>query len=74
MSDSIEQLPDAELRKRLSVLTAEYSRRVQAARLDRTAAPEPLDRELVTPTDTILTARAMLDAFDIAAFELGMLG
>lgn len=69
-----ETLTDADLRGQLSALTAEFSRRYQAARLDGGAPPEPLDRDQVTPTDVILTARAMLDAFDIAAFELGMLG
>jgi hypothetical protein len=68
------QLSDAELRTQLSALVAEYSRRVQEARDAQEAAPEPLDRSAVTPTDVVLTARRMLDTFDIAAFELGMLG
>jgi hypothetical protein len=67
-------LSDAELRERLSALVAEYSARVQRAHVDGVAAAEPLDRNLVTPTDVVLTARQMLDTFDIAAFELGMLG
>lgn len=67
-------LSDEELRTRLSALVGEYSARVQAARLDGLAPAEPLDRNSVTPTDVVLTARQMLDTFDIAAFELGMLG
>jgi hypothetical protein len=67
-------LSDDELRERLSALVAEYSARVQRARDAQEPAPEPLDRAAVTPTDVVLTARHMLDAFDIAAFELGMLG
>lgn len=69
-----QSLTDAELRAGLSSLVAEYSRRAQAARMDGAVAPQPLDTRAVTPTDVVLTARAMLDAFDIAAFELGMLG
>jgi len=68
------ELSDTELRSQLSALVAEYSRRVQDARDAEEAAPEPLDRSTVTPTDVVLTARHMLDTFDIAAFELGMLG
>jgi ATP-dependent helicase YprA (DUF1998 family) len=68
------RLSDEELRTRLSALVAEYSARVQAARLDGATPAEPLDRNTVTPTDVVLTARQMLDTFDIAAFELGMLG
>jgi len=67
-------LSDAELRRRLSELVAEYSSRVQVARSNGEAAAEPLDRDTLTPTDVVLTARHMLDTFDIAAFELGMLG
>jgi hypothetical protein len=67
-------LTDAELRENLSALVAEYSARVQRTRDDGGVAPEPLDRRTVTPTDVVLTARGMLDTFDIAAFELGMLG
>lgn len=67
-------LTDAQLRAGLSSLVAEYSRRAQAARMDGVAAPDPLDARTVTPTDVVLTARGMLDTFDIAAFELGMLG
>jgi hypothetical protein len=70
----IASLSDAELRGRLNVLVAEYSARVQRARTDGVAPAEPLDRDAVTPTDVVLTARHMLDTFDIAAFELGMLG
>lgn len=68
------ELTDDELRASLSALVAEYSSRVQRARLDGREAPEPLERNAVTPTDVVLTARHMLDTFDIAAFELGMLG
>jgi len=67
-------LTDAQLRDCLSTLVVEYSRRVQSARLDDRTPAEPLDRDSVTPTDVVLTARRMLDTFDIAAFELGMLG
>jgi hypothetical protein len=67
-------LDDAQLRERLSALVGEYSRRVQRAQEDRASIPEPLDRDAVTPTDVLLAARQMLDVFDIAAFELGMLG
>jgi hypothetical protein len=71
---SAAELSDGELREQLSALVAEFSRRVQAARDAQEAPPEPLDRGTVTPTDVVLTARHMLDTFDIAAFELGMLG
>jgi hypothetical protein len=67
-------LSDVELRTQLSALVAEYGARVQQARANGTAPTEPLDRDMVTPTDVVLTARHMLDTFDIAAFELGMLG
>ena len=68
------ELSDDALRAGLSELVAEYSSRVQRARLSGQVPPDPLDRKLVTPTDVVLTARGMLDTFDIAAFELGMLG
>jgi|GEM_PF-5370024 len=78
MSDSDgadpQSLTDAELRDKLSALVAEYSRRAQTARMDATTAPQPLNPSVITPTDVVLTTRAMLDMFDIAAFELGMLG
>lgn len=74
MTAAGDPLTDAELRAQLSALVAELSRRLQAAREDGGPAPEPLDRDVVTPTDVVLAARAMLDTFEIAAFELGMLG
>jgi hypothetical protein len=67
-------LSDAALRTQLTVLVAEYGGRVQEARANGETVAEPLDRDKVTPTDVVLTVRHMLDTFDIAAFELGMLG
>ena len=70
---AIEGLSDAELRALLGRAVVEYSRRVQAAVEDGRAPMDALDRDALTATDVLIAARHMLDAFDIAAFELAAL-
>lgn len=73
-STDVTVLSDAQLRALLTTVVAEYASRAQRAHADGATPMEPLDPEGVTPTDVLVTARRMLDTFDIAAFELGMMG
>lgn len=65
---------DEDLRKLLTAAVAEYSQRVQTAVDDGAEAMAALDTKGgLTATDVVIAADHMLDAFDIAAFELAAL-
>jgi hypothetical protein len=66
-------LSDVGLRDLLTAAVAEYSKRVQVAVDGGGRAVAPLDPDRVTPTDVVIVAGRMLEALDIAPFELAAL-